>query len=103
MDHKFDYTLKLVIDDHIDRINSVGESLKTLEKKVFLEAFPKLGEQDQVILEEVEKQRIDTKVKLELQSGNLTQMQSELEKLAFMIKQLKDEAETKKNESIMYS
>ena len=103
MDHKFDYTLKLVFDDHIDRINSVGESLKTLEKKVFLEAFPKLGEQDQVILEEVEKQRIDTKVKLELQSGNLTQMQSELEKLAFMIKQLKDEAETKKNESIMYS
>lgn len=81
----------------------MGEAVKIIEKKVFQETIPKLVSKDEEILEEVEKQRIDSKVKIELQVSNVKRIQTEVDKLQDSIKQVREEAEKKKNESILYS
>ncbi|CDW77102.1 UNKNOWN [Stylonychia lemnae] len=103
LDDLIEHQIKETLNKLQEKDQVIQEYLKNLEKKTFVEQLPSLRKQLHELEEEVERQRIDHKVKIELQNNHVQQITYELDKLNVQLKYNKDEIDQKKNESMMYT
>eukprot|EP00347_Sterkiella_histriomuscorum_P010882 403374561 len=103
LEHLMGSQVKDKIDQIQEKEHVISENLKSIEKKTLQEQIPSLRKQIEEMIEDVEKQRIDHKVKIELQNNHVKQVQYELDKLNFQLQAAQESMEQKKNEIIMYT